>query len=242
MTEKLYLMDHCCRDFDAIVVSVADGKFVVLDKTAFYPQGGGQPSDTGRLAAESGEEFKVVFVKKFPDSVSHEVDKPGLAAGMRVKGIVDWDRRYRHMRMHTAAHIIHGVIFSELGLLVSGNQLGWPQSRIDINIENFDREKFAKIEKKCNETIAKNLEISFRFISKDEALGNLDYFRLMGVDRHQLIDRLGDEIRIVKIGDFDESIDGGTHVRNTREIGKIKFVRFENKGAANRRIYFELTD
>ena len=242
MTEKLYLRDAYLKEFEATVVSVAEGKFVVPDKTAFYPQGGGQPSDSGLIIGGNGEEFKVVFAKKLPDGVSHEVDRPGLLPGMRIKGIVDWERRYRHMRMHSAAHVVHGVIFSELGLLVTGNQLGWPQSRIDINIENFNREKFAEIERKCNDIIAGKMDISFYFISREQALSNPDYFRLMGVGREQLVERLGSEIRIIKIGDFDESIDGGTHVRNTKEIGKIKFVRFENKGATNRRIYFELAD
>jgi misacylated tRNA(Ala) deacylase len=172
--------------------------------------------------------------------VSHEIENCPLKEGDSVHGIPDWDLRYKHMRMHSAAHVIHGLIFSELGLLISGNQLGWPQSRLDVNIEDFDRAKFAEIEKKSNEVIAKSLDISVKFISKEDAKSNPDYFRLMGVGRAQLIDRLGPEIRIIKIGDFDESIDGGTHVKNTSEIGKVKFVKFQNKGALNRRIYFEL--
>ena len=242
MTEKLYLHDSYLKEFDASIVSVSEGKFFVFDKTAFYPQGGGQPSDTGTILAEDGARYNVVFAKKIGDDVSHEVQNCLLQVGGVVHCIIDWERRYRHMRMHSAAHIIHGVIFSEMRLLVTGNQLGWPQSRMDINIENFDREKFNNIERKCNEVIAQNLEISHKFISKEKAMNNSDYFRLMGVDRAQLVERLGNEIRIVMIGDFDESIDGGTHVKNTTEIGKIKFAKFENKGATNRRIYFELVD
>jgi misacylated tRNA(Ala) deacylase len=239
MTEKLYLTDSYLKEFDATVVSVND-KFVVLDKTAFYPQGGGQPSDSGKIFAADGASYSVVFAKKLGNDVSLELDKPGLKVEEKVHCIVDWEKRYRHMRMHSAAHIIHGVTFNEAGLLISGNQLGWPQSRIDINIENFDKEKFSLIEEKCNAVIARNLPVSFEFISKEQAKNSPDYFRLMGVNREELIEKLGNEIRILKIGDFDESIDGGTHVKNTKEIGKIKFVRFENKGATNRRIYFEL--
>ena len=241
MAEKLYLADSCIKEFEAVVESV-EGKNAVLDKTAFYPAGGGQPCDTGRIVDTGGNEFRVVSVGKTPDSVIHELDRPGLAQGACVKGVIDWERRYRHMRMHTSAHVIHGVIFKEMGLLVSGNQLGWPQSRIDINIAGFDREKFRGIEEKCNAVIAGNLPVTFFFITKDEAKSNPDYFRLMGVGRETLLEKIGEEIRILKIGDFDESIDGGTHVRNTSEIGKIRFVRFENKGANNRRIYFELTE
>jgi len=241
MTEKLYLTDPRIKEFDAVVESV-EGKNAILNKTAFYPAGGGQPCDTGRIVDEGGNEFRVVSVGKTPDSVIHELDRQGLAQGAGVKGFVDWERRYRHMRMHTSAHVIHGVIFKEMGLLVSGNQLGWPQSRIDINIDNFDREKFRGIEEKCNAVIARKLQVSAFFITREEARSSPDYFRLMGVGREALLEKLGEEIRILRIGDFDESIDGGTHVRNTSEIGKIRFVRFENKGANNRRIYFELTE
>ena len=241
MAEKLYLKDPCIKEFEAVVESV-EGKNAVLNKTAFYPAGGGQPCDTGRIVGPGGNEFRVVSVRKTPELVIHELDKPGLAGGERVKCFVDWERRYHHMRMHTSAHVIHGVIFKEMGLLVSGNQLGWPQSRIDINIAGFDREKFSEIEEKCNAVIAGRLPVTFFFITKDEAKSNPDYFRLMGVGIDELLERLGDEIRVLRIGNFDESIDGGTHVRNTSEIGKIRFVRFENKGANNRRIYFELTE
>jgi len=241
MTEKLFLTDSYLKEFDAEVVSV-DGKFAVLDKTVFYPQGGGQPSDKGKIISSSGEVFNVMFAKKSAGDVTHEIDKPGLKVGEKIHGVVDWENRFHSMRMHSAAHIIHGVIFKELGLLVSGNQLGWPQSRIDINIENFDRQRFNEIEEKCNEVIRQNLEVSFYFISKEEARQKNELFRLMGVDKEKLLGVLGNEIRILKIGDFDESIDGGTHVKNTSEIGKIRFVKFENKGATNRRIYFELAD
>ncbi len=241
MTEKLFLTDSYLKEFDAKVVSV-DGKFVVFDKTAFYPQGGGQQSDKGKIISAAGETFNVMFVKKSSGDVIHELDRLGLKAGETVHGVVDWENRFHSMRMHSAAHIIHGVIFKELGLLVSGNQLGWPQSRIDINIENFDRQRFDEIEEKCNSIAGHNLEVSFYFISKEEARQKNELFRLMGVDKEKLLEVLGNEIRILKIGDFDESIDGGTHVKNTSEIGKIRFAKFENKGAANRRIYFELAD
>lgn len=240
MTEKLYLRDAYLKEFDAVIKSVSDSKFFVFNKTAFYPQSGGQPSDSGKIVDQQGNEYSVVFAKKNGNEISHEIEGCSLKAGDTVHGVIDWEKRYRHMRMHSAAHVIHGVTFNEMKLLISGNQLGWPQSRIDINIENFDREKFASTEKKCNEVIVKNLNISFFFISKEQAKNSPDYFRLMGVGREQLIEKLGNEIRIVKIGDFDESIDGGTHVKNTSEIGKIKFVKFQNKGKSNRRIYFEL--
>ncbi len=242
MTEKLYLGDSYLKEFDAKILSVSNGRFFVFDKTAFYPQSGGQPSDSGKIVDAGGNEHLVVFAKKFGQVVSHEIESCSLEAGGRIHGIIDWQKRHKHMRMHSAAHVIHGVLFSEMKLLISGNQLGWPQSRLDINIENFDREKFSEIEKTCNEVISKNLGISAKTISKEEAKSNPDYFRLLGVGREQLLDRLGSEIRIVKIGGFDESIDGGTHVKNTSEIGKVKFVKFQNKGAKNRRIYFELVD
>ena len=123
MTEVLYLLDCYLKEFEASVESVKDDKYVVLDKTAFYPNAGGQPYDTGKFI-KNGEEFKVVFAAKFGDVISHEVDKPGLKPSDKVKGVIDWDRRYRLMRMHTAAHVISIIIEIDANALITGNQCG----------------------------------------------------------------------------------------------------------------------
>ena len=122
MKNALYMNDSYIKEFEANVESIKDNKFVVLDRTAFYPTGGGQPHDTGFLVC-NGEEYPVVYTGKFSGQISHEVSKIGLKAGEKVTGRIDWDRRYRLMRMHTAAHIIDAVLYKEAGALCTGNQL-----------------------------------------------------------------------------------------------------------------------
>src|SRR5690606_502149 len=166
MTEALYFLDCYLKEFEATVERVTDNKFVVLDRTAFYPESGGQPSDAGKLVRESdGAEFNVLYVGKFNGDISHEIDgenvSNGLKAGDKVKGFIDWDRRYRHMRMHTATHVIANVIEKEAGAQITGNQLGLDQSRVDFSLEAFDRDKFAEYEKIANDFIARRNPVNF---------------------------------------------------------------------------------
>ena len=165
--ETLYLLDCYLKEFEATVESVKDDKYVVLDRTAFYPNAGGQPYDTGKLVRLSdGAEFSVVFVAKFGDVISHEFSPAGLKPEDKVKGIIDWDRRYRHMRMHTAAHVISIVIEKDAGALITGNQLGLDKSRIDFDLENFDREKFEGYMGKANELIKKGAKVNLSLIPR----------------------------------------------------------------------------
>ncbi|MFH1239604.1 MAG: alanyl-tRNA editing protein AlaXM [Candidatus Diapherotrites archaeon] len=234
MTELLYLSDSYLKKFEAQVVSVTDGKFVVLDKCAFYPESGGQPSDTGYLEKD-GNKMNVIFAKKMGENISLQVEDCNLKEGDKVKCAIDWDRRYRFMRMHTAAHILSAIIFKELGCLITGNQLGEEKSRMDFNVEDFDRELLISFEKKANEIIKRNLEVEVSYMSAEEAFKNEQLFRLKDVLPKNL-----KELRIVKIGDFDIQADGGTHVKNTSEIGSVKITKIGNKGTNNRRIYFIL--
>jgi misacylated tRNA(Ala) deacylase len=170
MTEALYLLDCYLKEFEATVESVKDDKYVVLDKTAFYPNAGGQPYDTGKLVRlEDGTEFSIVFVAKFGDVISHEFTPAGLKHGDKVRGIIDWDRRYRHMRMHTAAHVISIVIEKDADALITGNQLGLDKSRIDFDLENFDREKFEGYMVKANELIQKGAKVNLYLMPREEA-------------------------------------------------------------------------
>ena len=134
MENALYMTDSYLKEFEAVVESVKDDKFVILDQTAFYPQGGGQPHDTGVMQLND-DDYPVIFAGKFEGKISHEVSKPGLKVGDKVTGKIDWERRYRHMRMHTAAHIIDAVLFNESGALCTGNQLGLEKSRIDFSLD-----------------------------------------------------------------------------------------------------------
>src|SRR3989344_9127228 len=140
MQSALYMNDSYLKEFEAVVESVKDDKFVVLDKTAFYPTGGGQPHDTGMMVC-NGEEYPVVFVGKFSGQISHEVSKAGLKQGDKVTGRINWERRYKLMRMHTAAHLLSAIFHSKLGALITGNQKDVEKSRMDFDLENFDREK-----------------------------------------------------------------------------------------------------
>lgn len=234
MTERLYHMDSYLKEIDATVVK-ADGKFAVLDRTIFYPQSGGQPADFGKIIAENGAEYNVVFGKQLGGDVSHEVDREGLAAGQKVKCTLDWQRRYNYMRMHTSAHLLAACITKETGALITGNQLGEKQSRMDFNVADFDKELLKSFEQKTNEAIQSGLKTTISFMKREEALANPSLFRLKDVLPKDI-----PVLRIVAIGEFDIQADGGTHVANTKEIGKFRIVDFKNKGAQNRRIYWEL--
>jgi len=235
MTELIYMTDCFAKEFDAIVTKV-DGKFVVLDKTAFYPQGGGQPTDTGKLIKDD-QEYQVVFAKKKGPDVSHEVDKEGLQEGDTVHGVLDWDKRYVLMRMHTAAHILCEIFHKETGALITGNQLNTEKSRIDFNLENFDREKISEYVAKANEIVQKDLPIKIYTLPREEALKIPSVTKLANV-----LPPAVQELRIVEIEGFDTQADGGTHVKSTKEVGEIEVVGAENKGKNNRRVYFKLKD
>ncbi len=232
MSEALYLDDSYLKECDAKLVSVKDGKFVVLDQTVFYPNGGGQPNDTGKII-RGNDVFSVVFVGKFGGKVSHEVDKEGLREGDSVHCVIDWDKRYKLMRMHTAAHALSAIFHKESSGLITGNQLGVDESRIDFDLENFNREKMQEFVNKTNEAMQRDLQVSTSYMSRKEVEKNPSLARLAkGLPE-------GIEIlRLVKIGDVDEQADGGTHIKSTKEIGKIVLLRMENKGKNRKRVYF----
>ena len=235
-------MEDCyLKEFDTIVKR-ADGKFVVLEDTIFYPNSGGQPHDEGTITTENGEEYKVVYVKKLPDpsdadqyAISHEVDRVGLKTGNKVHLKLNWERRYRLMRMHTAAHVLSRVIYEETGAHTSGNQLGLDKSRIDFTLEDFDKEKISDWIEKANEIIAKGARVIKSEMPREEALKIPGF---AGPSPH-LMKELG-MLRVVNIEGLDAQPCGGTHLDDIKEIGKIIFVKAENKGKHNRRIYYTL--
>ena len=235
MTESLYLKDSYLKEWDATVESVSDGKFIVLNQTAFYPSSGGQPSDEGVMMNEQGEEFKVIYVGKFSGKISHEVEKQGLKIGDKVKCKIDWKRRYTLMKLHTATHILSEVLYREANALITGGQMNLDKSRMDFSLENYDLEKVKSYVDKVNEIIEKNLKVSIEFLSREEAIKLPKLSKLAKGIPESL-----ETVRIVSIGDFDIQADGGTHVQSTSEIGKIEFIRCDNKGKNNRRVYYKL--
>jgi len=245
MTEVLYFLDCYLKEFEATVEKVTEGKYVVLDRTAFYPESGGQPGDTGKLIRErDGAEFEVVYVGKFNGDISHEIALAGetgsesLKAGDKVKGIIDWDRRYRHMRMHTATHVIANVIEKEAEAQITGNQLGIDQSRVDFSLEAFDRDKFSEYERIANEIIAGNHPVNLYLVSRMEAEERLSRLTTLAKGFSEEIT----EIRLVEIKGVTIEACGGTHLQNTGEIKGVKIEKLQNKGKSNRRMYFTLLD
>ncbi|MGM5482806.1 MAG: alanine--tRNA ligase-related protein [Nanobdellota archaeon] len=236
MTKTLYLEDCYLKEFETKVSSIKNGKFVTLEKTALYPNSGGQPHDTGKLIRkDDGEVFNVIYVGKFEGIVSHEIDKEGLKENDVVKGEINWERRYTLMRMHTAAHVLSRVLYEETGAHTSGNQLGIEKSRIDFTLENYDKEKIMECIEKANEIIAKEIPVEKKIMDSKEA-NAIPGFAAPSPHLKQNYEKL----RVVDIKDVDIQPCGGTHLNNTKEIGKIEFVKAENKGKKNRRIYYKL--
>lgn len=232
--KALYMEDSYLKEFKSKVKSVKDGKFIILEQTCFYPNSGGQLHDTG-IIKKDNQEFKVVFVKKFDGEISHEVDQEGLQPGDEVHGTIDWDRRYKMMRSHTAAHIMSAVLYQETGALITGNQLGLDQTRIDFNLENFDREKLVETVGQANQIIKKALPVTIKFMPREQVEADPSLQKL-----HKGLPEGLKTFRIVEIKNFDIQADGGTHVKNTSEVGELEFIKAENKGAQRRRVYFKL--
>ena len=228
MTRKLFWEDPYAREFEA-EVELVEGNRVVLDQTAFNPRGGGLVSDTGRLNG-----VRVIEATKEGDNVYHILESPAeLRVGDGVHGELDWDRRYRTMKMHTSAHILSAVVNGETGALITGNQISPDESRVDFNLENFDREKMSYYIDRVNGAVRRELEVKTYFMKREEALANPGFVKLANAMPPTL-----EVLRIVQIGDVDTQADGGVHVKNTREIGRVVGVKVENKGKSNRRLYF----
>ena len=231
---EMYLDDSYLWSFSATVVQALENR-AILDKTAFYPQSGGQPADTGIL--ENGSEiFQVVGAEREENGIVHILDRPGLKPGDKVSGKIDGDRRYRFMRSHTACHILSAVIFQETGAKITGNQIEQSRSRVDFSLESFDKARMMEYVEKANQIVAERRPVSTGIVSRQEALAIPDLVRLATA----VPDR--DMIRVVEIEGVDRQACGGTHVKNTGEVGRIKMIKAENKGKANRRVYFSLED
>ena len=235
MTEPLYMNDCYLKEFDAKVVSV-EGRLVELDKTAFYPLGGGVACDTGKIIS-GNKEFVVKNVIKTSGRPMHEILEDGLKAGDFVHGIIDWQRRYKLMRMHTAAHLLSGVFYHEAGILITGNQIDVEQSRMDFNLENFDKDKIMQFAQKANELIQKDFEVKIYYMQREEALKDPGMVKLA-----EVLPPAVPNLRIVDIVGFDRQPDGGCHVKSLKEIGEIEITKLENKGKNNRRLYYKLKD
>lgn len=229
-----FMKDCYLKEFDTSVKKVNE-RFIVLDDTIFYPDSGGQPHDEGTITTENGDVYKVVYVGKFSGDISHEVDRIGMKTGDRVHLKLDWGRRYTLMRMHTAAHVLSRVIYEETGAHTSGNQLGVGKSRIDFTLDEFDKEQTKIWIGKANQIISNGCRVIKSEMRREGAIKIPGF---AGPSPH-LMKEL-EELRVVNIEGVDAQPCGGTHLDDIKEIGRMVFVRAENKGKSNRRIYYSL--
>ncbi|MBV8304794.1 MAG: alanyl-tRNA editing protein [Acidimicrobiia bacterium] len=241
-TEKLYLRDAYLRSFEARVVDVdAEGRRVALDRTAFYPTGGGQPHDTGTIAGVA-----VVDVRKEGDTVWHTLagdsrdagDGALPAVGDEVEGAVDWERRHALMRTHTAMHVLCGVIWNEWGKAVTGGNMEPLSARMDFEFDPLPEGFGQRIEELVNAELVADRAIEVSFLPRDTALADADLIRT----KVNLIPESVPEIRVIDIVGLDKQADGGTHVASTSEVGRIRVTKTESKGKGNKRIRLEVVD
>lgn len=233
VTEPLFQTDSYLREFDAEIVAV-EGNAVSLDRTAFYPGGGGQPPDLGRLVA-AGTTFDVTAVRRAGDIVWHEVSRDP-PADAPARGELDWERRYALMRTHTALHILCGVVWRDYGAKVTGGNMQPLAGRMDFEFERMKADLVNEIEEKVNEEVAAARPISVRFLDRGAADRHPDLIRT----KINLLPKDITEVRVVDIDGLDVQADGGTHVANTSEVGRIRVVDYKSKGKANKRISIAL--
>lgn len=238
MTELIYHEDSYMKELECSVVGVDkdNSKKIILDKTIFYPTSGGQPADKGQLVV-NGKSYNVINVKKVGNDIVHEVDSSGIEEGSNVTAMIDWSYRYKLMRGHSACHVLSYVVHQETGALITGNQIKEEKCRIDFDLEEFDREQIKQFEEKTNEIIKSGIPVRTKILPREEAFEIPSVLKLKNVLPPSV-----EMIRIVDIQNFDAQACGGTHVKNTKEIGQIEIVKTENKGKNNRRIVFVLKD
>jgi misacylated tRNA(Ala) deacylase len=238
MTKLLYQTDSYLNTFDAEIIShELDMHGVILDQTAFYPGGGGQPADRGSLAIQ-GAYHRVNRARKVGEHVVHIVDGdlPLPDIGSIVRGEIDWERRYQLMRTHTAMHILCGVIFRDYGALVTGGDMDPLAGRMDFEFETMHKDLVAEIENSINLEVSKSLPVEVKILPREIAFQIPDLIRT----KINLLPEGIQQVRIVQIVGLDLQADGGTHVHNSAEVGSIRVVDYKSKGKINKRIYLEL--
>jgi misacylated tRNA(Ala) deacylase len=235
MTEELFSGDSYTREFEARVVKL-DGREVILDRTAFYPGGGGQPADKGSLGI-GPVRADVVDARRERGRVVHVLNRaiPDTVRGL--KGRLDWERRYAHMRYHTALHVLSGVIWRNFEAKVTGGQMRTDRARMDFSFPGeWTTDVVGEIERLTNEALAENRPVKVYELEREEALADPDLIRT----QVNLVPERVKRIRIVEIEELDTQADGGTHVANTREVGEMGITGHKSKGRQNKRIEFVL--
>lgn len=243
-TELLFQRDSRISAMDAGVTDVDEaGRLIALDRTVFYPGGGGQPHDTGTLSMSLGSRsWPVVSVRKAQGKVWHELggEDPLPVIGDQVRGEIDWERRFRLMRIHTALHVLCGVVFRDYGALVTGGNMAPDRARMDFEMDSaeFTPERVAEIERRANEELKAERDVRVSILPREEAFQIPDLIRT----KINLLPEDIPNVRTVEIVGLDLQADGGTHVQNTREVGVLRVVGTRSKGKANKRLEIELSD
>jgi misacylated tRNA(Ala) deacylase len=234
MTVLLYQTDSTLREFEALVAEVV-GDGVVLDRTTFYPGGGGQPCDMGWLEVE-GERWEVRKVGREEGRVVHYLDREPPPVGTSVVGALDWDRRYALMRTHTAMHILCGLVWRDYGASVTGGKMEPLRGRMDFEFERMQRELVSEIEEKINVEVTAARPVHVRILPREEAFQIPDLIRT----KINLLPPHITQVRVVEIEGLDIQADGGTHVTNTAEVGPLRIVDYKSKGRINKRLVVAL--
>ena len=236
MTELLFHSDSYLKEFTATVTDVTESG-VVLDRTAFYIGGGGQPSDTGTLESR-GQVYPVTRVGRTDGKIVHQVEGEKPPVGAEVTGKIDWDRRYMLMRTHTALHILCGVVWRDYGARVTGGDMQPGSARMDFELEQMSASFAEEVEQKINSEVAQARDVHVDNLSREEADQTPDLIRT----KVNLLPAAITEVRTIDIMGLDLQADGGTHVANTSEVGAIKVVRHESKGRINKRLRIALAE
>lgn len=240
MTDLLYQTDSYLKEFEAAVTGQdQENHGVILDKTAFYPGGGGQPFDTGELTF-GDQTYPVSRLKRIDGSYVHVLEGEGELPpiGSTLTGEINWARRYQLMRTHTAMHILCGVIFRDYGASVTGGSMEPLAGRMDFEFETMHQELVAEIEAAINKEVAASRELSVRILPREEAFQIPDLIRT----KINLLPEGIKHVRVVEIEGLDLQADGGTHVKNTSAVGALKITDYKSKGKINKRIYLQLED
>ena len=235
MTVELFLTDSYLKEFRPVVRKI-DGREVILDRTAFFPGGGGQPADKGTLGI-GPVNAAVVDARREGRRIVHVLDRAIPDTVKELKGALDWERRYAHMRYHTALHVLSGLIWREFDAKVTGGQMRADRARMDFSFPGeWTAEVVSEIERLTNGALAENRPVKVYELPRKEALKNPDLIRT----QVNLVPERVETIRIVEIENLDTQADGGTHVANTREVGKISIMAHKSKGRQNKRVEFAL--
>ncbi len=234
MTAEIAAKDAYATETGATIVAVSEDG-VVLDRTVFYPRGGGQPGDTGTLEWEGGS-VTVTDTFKRSGSLLHVVDGEPPDVGTEITARIDWERRHTLMRTHTALHVLTAVIYRDFGAKVTGGNMEPGRARMDFELDSISVEFGKDVEERLNEALVQEHDVTVLFLPRDAALADPDLIRT----KVNLIPESVDPIRVIQIGIIDKQADGGTHVANTREVGRVRVVKTESKGKANKRMRIEL--